>query len=184
MQRVANARNRVEQAGSRTPRPGKRPPARGLRRPATAGQGFGDIDLGPLRDWIGFNLRMAQASAFHAFARRTQEFDIQPGRFAVLVLIGRNPGISQTALSRATGRDKSTLTPALADLGRRRLIVRRRVAEDRRSYRLFLTPAGEAMLAKLTQRAALHEEQLERLVGKADRDRFMDILRRLISDLA
>lgn len=155
-----------------------------MNDPARAKQAPDAIDLGPLRDWIGFHLRMAQTSSFQAFARLTREFDIRPGRFAVLMLIGRNPGISQTALSRANGRDKSTLTPALADLTRRRLIVRRRITEDRRSYRLFLTPAGEAMLGKLTARAAVHEENIERIVGKADCARFMEILRRIILDLA
>ena len=57
---------------------------------------------------------MAQIASFQAFAREVGEVDLPPGRFALLTLIGRNPGISQTVLSRAAGRDKSTLTPALA----------------------------------------------------------------------
>lgn len=186
MQRAGNAKARAtRQASERGLRKATVPRARTRRAAATpAKSSFNAIDLGPLRDWIGFHLRMAQTASFQSFARLTQEFDIRPGRFAVLMLIGKNPGISQTALSRANGRDKSTLTPALADLTQRRLIVRRRIAEDRRSYRLFLTPAGEAMLARLVERAAVHEDNLERIVGKADLARFMDILRRLASDLA
>jgi hypothetical protein len=80
------------------------------------------IDYGPLADWIGFHLRMAQIASFQAFAREVGEVDLPPGRFALLTLIGRNPGISQTVLSRAAGRDKSTLTPALRDLIRRDLV--------------------------------------------------------------
>ena len=60
------------------------------------------------RTWLGFHLRMAQIASFQAFAREVGEVDLPPGRFALLTLIGRNPGISQTALSRAAGRDKST----------------------------------------------------------------------------
>src|SRR3982074_1612831 len=93
------------------------------------------VDYGPLADWVGFNLRMAQAAAFQAFSRRAQEVGTRPGRFATLMLIGRNPGISQTALSRANGRDKSSLTPVLNDLARRGLIRRTR------------TPAGRAQPA-------------------------------------
>lgn len=160
-------------------KPSARPTPRKVRRVAPLPAS--DIDLGPLAEWLGFHLRLAQSSSFQSFARLTQEFDIRPGRFALLMLIGRNPGISQTALSKANGRDKSTLTPALADLTRRRLVTRRRISEDRRSYQLFLTPAGEAMLAELTQRAKSHEEILERIVGKADRARFMEILKRIIT---
>src|SRR6185295_10290019 len=102
-------------------------------------------------DWIGFYLRLAQTASFQAFAREAEEIDLRPGRFSVLLLIGRNPGISQTALSRANGRDKSTLTPALNDLERRGFIVRTRTKSDRRSYQLSLTASGQAMLRRLTE---------------------------------
>ena len=77
-----------------------------------------EIDYGPLEHWIGFHLRMAQAAAFRAFARLSEDGGLRPGWFATLTLIDRNPGIGQTALSRAYGRDKSTLTPLLGDLVR------------------------------------------------------------------
>jgi len=151
----------------------------------TNGNGRGEpVDYGPLADWVGFNLRMAQAAAFQAFSRLAQEIGTRPGRFATLMLIGRNPGISQTALSRANARDKSTLTPALTDLARRRLITRTRLKSDRRSYQLRLTPAGEDMLKRLTAYAAEHDRNLDRIVGKRDRAKFLQILQRLVADLA
>jgi DNA-binding MarR family transcriptional regulator len=113
------------------------------------------LRLGPLADFIGFHLRLAQEASFQAFARRVRGLDLRPGRFAVLALIGENPGISQTALGRASGRDKSSLTPALDDLAGRALIHRRRVARDRRSYALSLTPKGERLLATLLTHAPM-----------------------------
>src|SRR3569833_3344078 len=68
------------------------------------------VDFGPLAGWVGFNLRMAQEAAFQAFSRRSQEIGESPGRFATLMLIGRNPGISQTELSHTNGRDKTNKT--------------------------------------------------------------------------
>src|ERR1043165_8828555 len=72
----------------------------------------------------------SKVAAFGAFSRLAKEIGTRPGRFATLMLIGRNPGISQTALSRANGRDKSSLTPVLNDLDRRGLATR-----DRKSTR-------------------------------------------------
>ena len=141
------------------------------------------IDFGPLAEWVGFHLRLAQTASFQAFAREAEEVDLRPGRFALLTLIGRNPGISQTALSRANGRDKSTLTPALNDLERRGLIARTRPKHDRRSYHLVLTKSGEETLRKLTQCAERHERNLDRVIGLRDRKKFLRILRRLMSDL-
>ena len=141
------------------------------------------IDYGPLAGWVGFHLRMAQIASFHAFASEVGEVDLPPGRFALLTLIGRNPGISQTVLSRAAGRDKSTLTPALRDLKRRGLIARVRLERDRRSYHLTLTPEGQATLRRLTECAARHERNLDRTVGTRDRKKLLRILRKIMSEL-
>lgn len=142
------------------------------------------VDYGPLAGWVGFHLRLAQTASFQAFARATEEVDLRPGRFSVLMLIGRNPGISQTLLSRANGRDKSTLTPALNDLVRRGLVVRTRPKNDRRSYQLKLTAAGEAMLSRLAECAVRHDRNLDRIIGKRDRARFLQILRKLVAELS
>ena len=137
------------------------------------------IDYGALAHWVGFNLRMAQAAAFQAFARLAKDVGSRPGRFATLMLIGRNPGISQTALSRANGRDKSTLTPVLNDLERRGLIERKRTRADQRVYRLTLTPAGRKLLKELVACAEKHERNLDRIVGRDRKAGFVRTLRRI-----
>jgi DNA-binding MarR family transcriptional regulator len=137
------------------------------------------VRYGPLEHWVGFHLRMAQAASFQAFAREVEDVDLRPGRFATLALIGCNPGISQTALSRANGRDKSTLTPVLDDLVRRGLVRRVRTPADRRTYQLTLTLSGEKMLQRLTDGARRHEDKLDRMLGAKDRQVFLEILRRI-----
>src|SRR5215471_6904510 len=150
------------------------------RTPEANGRGEA-IDYGPLADWVGFNLRMAQAAAFQAFSRLAQEIGTRPGRFATLMLIGRNPGISQTALSRANGRDKSSLTPVLNDLARRGLVIRRRTRADQRAYRLSLTPAGRALLGELTRCARTHERNLDRIIGAKEQKAFVRVLKRIVA---
>jgi DNA-binding MarR family transcriptional regulator len=159
---------------------GKRKKKQAQSTPAADGA---SIRYGPLQHWIGFNLRMAQAASFQAFARRSKDIGLRPGRFATLTLIGQNPGISQTALSRANARDKSTLTPLIADLVRKRLVRRVREVTDRRSYGLTLTPAGEKMLAQLTECARQHEEELDRVVGPRERAQFLAVLKKLANAL-
>ena len=121
---------------------------RRIRRGRNGEAVAGPINFGPLANWIGFNLRMAQEATFQAFSRRSQEIGESPGRFAALTLIARNPGISQTELSHASGRDKSSVTPVVEDLVRRGLVARKRERSDRRAYRLNLTPAGKRTLAQ------------------------------------
>jgi DNA-binding MarR family transcriptional regulator len=137
------------------------------------------IKLGPLENWVGFNLRMAQEAAFAAFSHLSREIGENPGRFATLTLIGENPGISQSTLGQANGRDKSSMTPVLEDLVRRGLVKRERADADRRSYRLTLTQAGAATLARLNACARRHEQNLDRLIGPRDRARLLRTLKRI-----
>jgi DNA-binding MarR family transcriptional regulator len=137
------------------------------------------VQFGPLGHWVGFNLRMAQEATFQAFSRRSQAIGESPGRFATLTLIARNPGISQTALSLANGRDKSSVTPVVEDLVRRGLLERKRERSDRRAYRLNLTAAGKKTLIELTRCARRHERKLDAIIGRAERKRFLATLKRI-----
>jgi DNA-binding MarR family transcriptional regulator len=141
--------------------------------------GDAEVQLGLLSGFIGFHLRLAQEASFRAFAQRVGDPDLKPRRFAMLTLINENPGLTQTALGRASGRDKSTLTPALNDLQRRGLIRRERSSSDRRSYILSLTPAGKALLRTLARHAADHDQRLDEIVGLDKKDEFVRILRKI-----
>lgn len=154
--------------------PGRKP----RRKTATNGT----VKFGPLEHWVGFNLRMAQESAFTAFSHLSREIGESPGRFAILTLIGENPGISQSALSDAAGRDKSSMTPVLEGLVRRGLVQRSRADSDKRSYRLSLTPSGQETLDRMNACARRHEKNLDRILGR-DRARFIRVLKRLSANL-
>jgi DNA-binding MarR family transcriptional regulator len=157
--------------------------AKSPRRRRNGGAEPALIDFGPLAGWIGFNLRMAQESAFQAFSRHSQEIGESPGRFATLTLIHRNPGISQTELGQASGRDKSSVTPVIEDLVRRGLVERRRMDSDKRAYRLTLTPQGKKVLASLMRCARRHERVLDGVIGRRDRKRFLHICRKIAAQV-
>jgi DNA-binding MarR family transcriptional regulator len=151
------------------------------KEPDEAGQGA--IRFGPLENYITFHLRMAHGAAFRAFQRRAGMPGLRPGWFAVLTLIRENPGITPMALSRGSGRDKSTITPILRDLEHEGLVSREAVPADRRSYALRLTSKGEVRLAHLSQRAAEHDARLDAIVGDR-KEELLALLRRIVADLA
>lgn len=141
------------------------------------------VRLGPLEDFIGFHLRLAQEASFRAFAQRVGDRRLRPSRFAIMALIAENPGITQTALSQASARDKSTLTTALDDLVARGLVLRGRAASDRRSYALDLTARGRQVLARLMRHAEAHDRTLDELVGAAGKAELLRLLRCIIRGL-
>lgn len=140
------------------------------------------VHLGILDGYIGFHLRLAQAASFRAFKRHTGLRHLRPGWFAVLSIIGDNPGITPVTLSRASGRDKSTITPILRELLRERLIRRESVPNDRRSYALSLTPQGREALAHLAACAAEHDRELDAIAGD-QKPALLALLRRFETEL-
>lgn len=142
----------------------------------------GTVRLGVLDSYIGFHLRLAQNASFKAFKRHTSDNKLRPGWFAVLNIIGNNPGISPMALSRASGRDKSTITPVLRDLFAGGLVSRTPVPTDKRSYSLSLTEEGEKRLSYLAACAAEHDRELDKIVGDRKQE-LIELLRRIVAEL-
>lgn len=138
--------------------------------------------LGVLDDYIGFHLRMAQTASFRSVRERAGSMDLRPGWFAVLSIIGDNPGISPVELSRAAGRDKSTLTPVIHDLLRKGYLERRPRPGDRRSYTLSLTGEGRARHDEIAGHAREHERVLDAIAGPRKAD-LIALLRRIAEEL-
>jgi DNA-binding MarR family transcriptional regulator len=138
-----------------------------------------EVRLGELDGFIGFNLRLAQDASFRAFTRRVGETNLKPGRFAALMVIHNNPGITPGALGRAIARDKSTITPLVQALLRDGLVERRQSKTDRRSFTLRLTKTGEELRRELLASARAHDRKLDDIVGER-KDEFLRLLRRIV----
>jgi DNA-binding MarR family transcriptional regulator len=138
----------------------------------------GGLSLGPLGEFIGFHLRLAQDASFRAFAGRSGIAHLKPGRFAAMMLIRSNPGITQIELSRGIGRDKSSVTSLVQELHRQGLVARTPSAKDGRSITLTLTRNGEAALDALLLHARQHERQLDQILG-VRKAQFIALLRKI-----
>ena len=111
------------------------------------------LDRGLLPSLLGYVLRRAQSAVFDDFANTFAKAGeaLTPGEFGLLVLVDRNAGLSQMALARALGIDRSTLVPILDRLQERGLLMRHRSPTDGRTHALALTPAGEKALARFAR---------------------------------
>ena len=161
-------------------------PVKALRRvPNGERANRSEVNLGELGEFIGFYLRMAQTMSFQAYVKEASETGrtLRAGYFAVLTLIGANPGITQTALSRANGRDKSSLTPVIDELERRGFLTRHRVESNRRAYSLQLTPSGEDARRRLLIAAFIHEERLASVFSAKEQEELLRMLRLLTQNM-
>ncbi len=138
-----------------------------------------ELDLGILPELLGYQLRRAQVAVFQHFARTLSDRSITPGQVGLLVLISRNPGISQTALAGAVGVERSTLGEAINRLIKRRLLVRRPAPKDRRSYALRLSASGGRFLNDLIPNLFAHEDDVAKHLSPQQRKTLILLLRRL-----
>jgi DNA-binding MarR family transcriptional regulator len=136
-----------------------------MRRPSAkkpAKSPVPSLDRGLLPSLLGYALRRAQSAVFADFAAtftRAGEV-LTPGEFGLLVLVDRNAGMSQMALARALGIDRSTLVPILNRLQGRGFLVRRASPTDGRTHALALTPAGAKALARFSRLVTTHEKRI------------------------
>ena len=75
--------------------------------------------------------------------------DVTPDQWVVLNRLAETAGLTQAGLGERTVKDKTTITRILDRLEEKGLLIRQRDPRDRRSQRLFLTPAGEATVRRL-----------------------------------
>jgi DNA-binding MarR family transcriptional regulator len=150
-------------------------------KPATPPPASGrEVDLSQLTALIGYQLRRAQIAVFDDFIRSFAIHDIRPTQYGVLTAIDCNPGSSQAAIAHSLGIKRSNFVKLIDEFERRKLVVRRQVAGDRRANALFLTKSGESELAALHEVRIAHEARIAALVGdEGDRRVLLDQLQRL-----
>jgi len=163
-------------------RPAAPRPQSGRRIGATAASTAGGAELGLLPGLLGYQLRLAQRAIFDDFATAMGELEMSPGLFGILVVIEANSGLKQTELANAARLDRSSLVPALDKLEARGLVARRASVEDRRVNGISLTAAGAALLKKLKQRVARHEQRLVSNLTAEERETLIALLQRILPE--
>lgn len=137
------------------------------------------VSLGPLPGFVGYALRRAQLAVFEDFIRSLEAVDLRPAYFSVLLVIDVNPGLNQSEVSSALGIQRTNFVAMVGRLEKRGLIVRKPARGDRRSYALYLTDEGKALLERALRLQGAHEEKLARKLGPGGRERLLSLLWRL-----
>ena len=144
----------------------------------SGGSGANRLQNGPLDGLLGYQLRRAQGAAFQHFAIQLNHRAITPGQLGLLVLIGCNPGVSQTLLAREVGVERSTLGEFIDRFESRQLVERRQVANDRRIHAIHLTQEGQCFLDQIMPEVEAHERELTRSLSEQDLHTLMHLLKR------
>lgn len=140
------------------------------------------IDYGMLTGLLGYRLRRAQAVVFSHFLNSVGKLGISPGQFGVLVLIGENAGLSQSALAKALGIERSTMVAVIDRLEGQGWVARVTSETDRRSYALTLTESGTDLLSRVIPAVRAHEREIAARLSKKEKPLLIDMLERIAGD--
>jgi DNA-binding MarR family transcriptional regulator len=146
-------------------------------RGVKAAKDRGEVALGVLEQHLGYLIRRFQVWVFQDFIRTLASIDIRPAQYSVLVVIGANPGLSQSGLAETLGIERARLVRLLDRLEKRGLTRRLPSPRDRRSHALQLTAGGQKILKRATSLAAAHEARLAGKIGAAEREDMLQVLR-------
>jgi len=137
------------------------------------------LDYDVLDDLLGYSLRRAQLAMFASFDDATRGKKLTPPRFTALVVIGANPGLSQSLLGRVLGIARSGAMLMTDLLEERGLVERRRRPNDGRAWGLHLTRRGQQFADAMKQRVLEFDLKKAKTVSAKERRELLRLLEKL-----
>lgn len=160
-----------------------RPAARAIapRRPrsVTPIERVPGVAYGVLERLLGYELRRAQVAMFGAFERATRGLKITPPRFSALVLVGENPGLSQSRLGQVLGIARSGAMMLTDWMEERGYAERRAQPGDARSWGLYLTRTGEQFVARMAAKVLAEDLARSSVLTEGERADMLRLLGKL-----
>ncbi|MTW19249.1 MarR family transcriptional regulator [Rhodoplanes serenus] len=100
---------------------------------------------------LGFLLGDAARLLRKVIDRRLQPFGLTRAQWAVLAMLARRDGLSQSELADALEIEKSTVGRLIDHVEASGLVERRPMASDRRLWRVHLTERARPLIAQVTE---------------------------------
>jgi DNA-binding MarR family transcriptional regulator len=125
---------------------------------------------------LGLRLHGANLRNLAHFNERVGLGEISVTMLAVLSMLARLPGLSQSELGRMIKVERMTAGINVKRCVEKGLVVRQNVSGDRRKYALYLTDAGREDLRAISERIPLHEERLAKRLTPAEREQLITLL--------
>lgn len=125
------------------------------------------VDPGLLGELLSHAVARAHFSGDANFHLAVQDRSITPLRYALLELVGANPGLQQVQLAEALQLSRPAVTLVTDFWQARGCVERRARAADRRSFGIVLTAKGRELLTDLRLRVLAHDQKF---AGSLDHD--------------
>lgn len=132
-----------------------------------------------LEGLVGYNLKRAYMIVQSDFRIALGVDGLSTRAFSALSIAVQFPNITQSALSRILGIERSGLVAIVDDLEARGLLLRSRIAGDRRAQALVPTVAGKKSYQAALDTAHKHEKSLLSSLTAAEREVLISLLQKI-----
>jgi len=129
----------------------------------------------------GFALLLVQLGmeAARQFAERLAPLGVEPRHVGMLTRLAANEGKAQQVIGELIGLNPTQMVFLVDELESRGFVERRRNPADRRSYALYLTPAGRDMLSKVQEAGRVHQASFGASLSESEQEQLTELLRRI-----
>lgn len=140
------------------------------------------MNLARLKSMPGHFIRRANQISGALFAEELGGAELTSVQLIALAAIADGSELDATRVAEMIDFDKATIGGVVERLERKGLIERAVSTTDRRVKTLVATAAGRRLLADSMQRVERVQQQLLAPLDAAEREVFMDLLRRIVSE--
>lgn len=92
---------------------------------------------------IGMYINSINRKILRFLSLNLKKYNITTEQWSVLLSLTEEDGVNQKQLAKKVDKDQATLVRILDILERKKLVVRKKSTEDRRSFLIYVTPEGK-----------------------------------------
>lgn len=154
-----------------------------MNQPAAAGDALTDPPSN-LRREIGAKMAVLARQMRQRFDERVEQMGVTRAKWVLIAAVAREPGTTQREIAARLDVSDVTAGRMIDRVTADGLVERRADPQDRRAYRIFLTPAAQPLMAKLGAAAEAYESEMFACMDDADLATMNALLDKLASHIS
>jgi len=128
------------------------------------------------RDSLGYHLNKVTNAIRYQINRYLKSFDITGEQFAIMKIIQEYENLSQNQIAKMISKDKTTIARAIDLLEKKKLIFKKRSADDRRTYLIEINESGRQILSQAMPIAIRYNKIIKDRISDRDEKVFLKVL--------
>ncbi len=133
---------------------------------------------------LGYRIKLLSQLMARTFQERLEPFGLTPFHWVVLCCLWKEDGLATSSIGERLQQVGGTLTGVLDRMEERGVVRRERDRQDRRIYRIWLTPQGKQLEEELPPISREIFEQAMAGISIPEREQLSQLIDRAIANLS